>query len=406
MVLQISYQNYMKRLGNLRDVMQARGLSSFLIINATNIQYFTGFWHFPTERPTLMVVPLDGDVTILTGRFELRNAKDRCPWANCVALYTDYPGMTPPMMLIADYLAKSGLNKGVIGFDQGEYRGGADVGTRGDPLISHALEPAKLALAGEIISKMRTIKDSEEISIIREASRWGNLALSCLQDNIELGLTESEISLKAEYQASKPMLRAMPPEWEPFAHGGGPVHVFMKAGPSATLSHRSASNRRIQMGDVIYANSAGLIYGYSDELERTIFVGEPDEKKRKYHAVTLRAQDAAIKAIKPGAMCSDVDKAAIAVLKEANMMQYVYTHTGHAKGLQPHEAPFLDEGDNTLIEEGMVFTPEPKILVPDLGHFGHSDTVVVTKDGCDVITYYPRDTESLIVRLRGCSAEA
>ena len=399
MVLQISYQNYKKRLRNLRDAMQTRGLSSFLIINATNIQYFSGFWHFPTERPTLMVVPLDGDVMILTGRLELRNARDRCPWAICEAVYTDYPGMKPPMMSIAEYLTKSGINKGVIGFDQREYRAGVDVGTQGEPIISQALEPAKLAWAGEIISKMRTIKDSEEISIIREASRWGNLALSLLQDNVELNLTESEISLKAGYQASIAMLRAMPPDWEPFAHGGSPVHVFMKAGPSATLSHRSASNRRIRMGDVIYANSAGNIYGYSDELERTIFVGEPDEKKRRYHELSLRAQDAAIKAIRPGAKCSDVHNAAMAVLKESNMMEYVYAHTGHAKGLQAHEPPFLDEGDNTVIEQGMEFTAEPKLLVPDLGHFGHSDTVIVTKDGCDVITYYPRDTESLTVRL-------
>ncbi len=81
----------MRRLRQLRSEMQKRRLTSFLVMNAVNMQYLTGFWHLPTERPTLMLVPDDGEVTIMTGRLEYRNAQDRTPWARVEALYTDYP---------------------------------------------------------------------------------------------------------------------------------------------------------------------------------------------------------------------------------------------------------------------------------------------------------------------------
>jgi Xaa-Pro aminopeptidase len=108
-------------------------------------------------------------------------------------------------------------------------------------------------------------------------------------------------------------------------------------------------------------------------------------------------QETAFDAIRPGARCSDVDKAVRTYFAQHDLFAYWRHHTGHAIGLRYHEGPFLDSGDDTEIQPGMVFTVEPGLYSPELGGFRHSDTVLVTGDGIEILTYYPRDLASLTI---------
>jgi len=108
-------------------------------------------------------------------------------------------------------------------------------------------------------------------------------------------------------------------------------------------------------------------------------------------------QDTAFSMIIPGAKCSDVDRAVREYFEENDLMSYWKHPIGHAIGLRYHETPFLDLGDETAIKPGMVFTVEPGLYVPELGGLSHSDTVVVTEDGNEILTYYPRDLDSLTI---------
>ena len=121
-----------------------------------------------------------------------------------------------------------------------------------------------------------------------------------------------------------------------------------------------------------------------------------DDQRRLFdHMVAL--QDTALAAIKPGIPCAEVDRAVRAYYDAHDLMPYWKHHTGHAIGLRYHEAPFLDLYDQTELRPGMVFTVEPGLYDKDLGGFRHSDTVVVTEDGIEWLTYYPRDLESLTI---------
>ena len=111
----------------------------------------------------------------------------------------------------------------------------------------------------------------------------------------------------------------------------------------------------------------------------------------------LALQDTAFNAIKPGIPCAQVDQQVRAYYETHNLMSYWKHHSGHAIGLRYHEGPFLDIGDQTEIKPGMVFTVEPGLYVPELGGFRHSDTVLVTDEGIEIMTYYPRDLESLTI---------
>jgi Xaa-Pro aminopeptidase len=137
------------------------------------------------------------------------------------------------------------------------------------------------------------------------------------------------------------------------------------------------------------------VWGYLSELERTMVIGPPSPEQRELFDHMVALQDTAFEAIKPGARCSDVDRAVRAYYDKHDLWEYWKHHVGHCIGLRYHEGPFLDIGDDTEIKPGMVFTVEPGLYAAGLGGFRHSDTVAVTDDGIEFLTYYPRDLESL-----------
>lgn len=127
-----------------------------------------------------------------------------------------------------------------------------------------------------------------------------------------------------------------------------------------------------------------------------MFVQEVSKEQEKYFTYMVQAQDIAFQNIKPGIPMSKVEEAVQAFFKENEIQHLTAHHTGHAIGLLGHEAPFFDLGDHTIIQPGMVLTVEPGIYVRGLGGFRHSDTVAVTEDGIEMLTYYPRDLNSMI----------
>ncbi len=126
-------------------------------------------------------------------------------------------------------------------------------------------------------------------------------------------------------------------------------------------------------------------------------VGEPTPEFERYFAAMLAAQDAGLAALRAGRPCSAVEADVQAVLADLDLTHLIRHHTGHAFGLEGHEHPFLDLDDHTVIEPGMIFSIEPGLYVPGLAGFRHSDTVLVTEDGAERLSLYPRDLPSLLI---------
>jgi len=127
-------------------------------------------------------------------------------------------------------------------------------------------------------------------------------------------------------------------------------------------------------------------------------VGEPPDEQRRLFGHVVAAQEVAVAALRPGVPCADVDRAVLDYFDAVGIRDLWSQHTGHGIGLRNHEAPFLDVGDHTPVEPGMVLTIEPGVYKEGLGGFRHSDTVVVTEDGIEILTAYPRDLKSLTIR--------
>ena len=177
----------------------------------------------------------------------------------------------------------------------------------------------------------------------------------------------------------------------------------VSAGYRGQIGHRSAWAHAVahtiefRAGDVLVTETSAPVWGYNAELERAMIIGEPTDEVRRLFEHTVASQRAAFAALRPGATCADVDGAVMRYLEQHDLLSYWRQHTGHAIGLRNHEAPFLDLGDHTPIEPGMVFTIEPGLYADGIGGFRHSDTVAVTPDGIDILTFYPRDIESLTI---------
>jgi Xaa-Pro aminopeptidase len=193
-------------------------------------------------------------------------------------------------------------------------------------------------------------------------------------------------------QAIGPIYRAL--EW---MTGGASAGYRGQIGRNAAIPHALAGNLVFRLGDVLVTGASAPVWGYLSELERTMFVGDPTPEQERMFEHMVALQDIAFEAIRPGDPCSAVDTAVRAYFEEHELWPHWRHHTGHAIGLRYHEGPFLDTGDDTVIEPGMVFTVEPGLYAPELGGFRHSDTVLVTEDGIEILTYYPRDLASLVI---------
>src|SRR6478736_3387915 len=330
-----------------------------------------------TEQPIAFVLNAEGKGGMLVPRLEREHAQANAS-VDHVADYPEYPGVTHPMESLRGLLEEMGVRQ-PFGADQDGYPW--VLGYRG-PSLTELVGATPEKITGFVEDQL-AVKSPAEIELIRESSKWGNLAHVLLQRYTRPGLTESEVSRRASTEATLAMLDAIGPSYR------GQI------GRNAAIPHALANNIVFEEGDVLVTGAGAPVWGYLSELERTMVIGELSAEQRKLFDHMVALQDTAFEAIKPGARCSDVDRAVRKYYDGHRLWDYWKHHVGHAIGLRYHEGPFLDIGDDTEIKPGMVFTVEPGLYAAGLGGFRHSDTVAVTDDGIEFLTYYPRDLESL-----------
>ena len=391
----ITPEEHRARSDELLEHARASGLSGVVLFDPYYVLYYAGFAFIPTERPIAFVVGADGTRALVVPRLEVEHAEAKST-LDRVEHYLEYPGDPRAEDALVRTLRDLGL-AGTIGADQDGYPW--ILGYRG-PTLSE-LSGATVVRVVEQIEAQMAVKSEAEVALIRESVRWGNLAHRLLQRYTRAGLTETEVSQRASDEATFAMLDAIGEIYRAQSvsawSGGARAGYRGQIGRNAAIPHALAGNLVFEEGDVLVTGASAPVWGYLSELERTMFVGEPTGEQERMFAHMLALQELAFDAIRPGAPCSDVDNAVRAYFEEHGLWPNWRHHTGHAIGLRYHEGPFLDSGDHAEIRPGMVFTVEPGLYSPELGGFRHSDTVLVTDDGIEILTYYPRDVESLII---------
>ena len=392
----ISEAEYRRRLEHVRKTLRKRKLDALYLTDGTSMFYLTGYSFIATERPAALIIPVDGQITFLGPLLEKDHIPLKTRIIDEVKTYMDYPGTKHPIEHFAKALTAMGLAKKRIGIDNKAGAAGT-WGYRGPP-ITKKLREVKFVEMNDLVPSMRRIKSDEEIALMQESAKWANLGHALLQEYTAEGVWDVEIALAASLEASGLMKKTLGPDYEPLRRSS-PISVGFRGqiGAMSAIPHALATKRMIKRGDVIVTGAGADVGGYSCELERTMIVGEPTSKQTRYFNVMVQAQEAAFNTFKAGAKCSDIDKATIKVFKKAGLMPLVKHHTGHGLGLQGHEPPWLDIGNDDPLRAGMVVSCEPGIYETGFAGFRHSDTVLITDDGAEIITYYPRTLDALTI---------
>jgi Xaa-Pro dipeptidase len=374
------------RLSIVLGAVRQRELGALLVSTPANTYYLTGFRAVTYTRPILLV--LTENPVLVIPELEKSHAQIRSRVRD-IRTYSDLQlgglGGTSPLHLALDLatgvLREQEVRNGV-GFEP------AGLTYEGYAYLREAIRGAQAT--GGLVEAQRMAKDEDELALIRKGCVLAEHGMAVEVDASTAGA--AEVAIMAEGNAA--MLREAAkrfPEDEVTA-GSRPV-----SGEKTVLPHSIPSGRTLRAADVVIHGTGCAVNGYYSEDERTIFVEKAGPEQRRLFEVMRQAQEAAIAAIRPGVPCHEVDRAARRVIEDAGLGAAVVHRTGHGIGIDYHELPFFAAGDETALVPGMVMSVEPGIYVPGVGGFRHSDTIVVTEDGCEILTPYPKDLESLIV---------
>ncbi len=389
----ISNKEYKKRIERTLAHPDASEADGFLWWGSHRIFYLTGFAFVPTERPIALIIDKEGGTFLFVPRLELEHAEAYAS-VDDVYSYPEYPDHEHPMIHLSRIMKEKGIKSVFFGDGDGYGKVMGYNGPKISDITGFVFQPAD-----DIIEKMMQVKSKHEIELIRESARWASHVHRYLQEYTKIGLTETEVQMRAAYDAQQDLFREYGNKYKSLSMGSnGPSAGYRgQIGTHSALPHSLNINAVFKAGDTLVTGASCPMFGYWSELERTMFIREPDKLQRNYFAHMLELQNIAIDACRAGKPCSSVDRK-VREYFESNNLNYCWRHhSGHNIGIRYHEGPFLDIGDDTIMQPGMLFTVEPGIYAEGVGGFRHSDTILITENGPEFLTGYPRDIESLIL---------
>ena len=371
----------------LYDVRQA-GVDALIVLAPANTYYVSGFRAITYSRPVLVVVT-DHPALIIP---ELEESHARLRSAiRTIRTYSDMGlgGLTGrstfqlAIDLTVDVMRDLGLHGKRVGFETTSFT------VDGHAYLTQAWGEPLVPVKG-LIERLRTVKDEEELHLIRVGCELAEHGMRVEVDDSVPGTAEVEIMARGNAAMLELAARRFPDLH--ITSGSRPV-----SGEKSVLPHSIPSGRRLQRGDVVIHGTGCVVEGYYSEDERTIFVGPPTSEQRRLFDVMARAQQSAVDAIRPGVKCQEIDRTARGVIEQAGYGPQFMHRTGHGIGIDIHEAPYFSASDETVLRPGMVMSVEPGIYIDGVGGFRHSDTIIVTESGADVLTKFPKTLAELVV---------
>ncbi|MDR0874628.1 MAG: aminopeptidase P family protein [Clostridiales Family XIII bacterium] len=225
---------------------------------------------------------------------------------------------------------------------------------------------------------MAQIKTPEEIAALRRAAEAGSAVFAQTLPLIGAGVTERFLAVQMEVFAET--LKGYG------TYGGLAFPAIIASGPNGAGPHAEPTDRAFEPGDFITIDFGVIIDGYCSDMTRTYLIGEPTDKQREVYGSVLRAQKAGLAAARGGIKCKDLDHVCRSLIEADGYGENFIHTTGHGIGTEVHEDPRIGKDKETILEAGMAVTIEPGIYIKDWGGVRIEDTVILTEDGCEVIT--------------------
>lgn len=372
-----AYENRVKRFQ--KELAESK-VDIAVISNPDSVYYFSGFWGYlemEFGRPTLVVIPKDGDCVLITPSLEAAMAHEMT-WIEDIRPWTD--GLdgewgAPLQKIFNQYEnARVGLERDKI-----------------HPIVSNymneQLKCGSYADVSGILGEMRMIKTPEEIEIMRQAGQVDVAMCEAAIEAIAEGVPEYEITLAVMAGGTRKAAE--------FLTDTGPERLYtpmiynlqiMQTGGDLHMVHRRPTVRKVQKGDSVYLCFCGMINFKNVKLgfDRQYYVGSCTDEEARLYNISVKAQEAALESIRPGVTAEAVNAAAVEVYKDAGFG--VCYRTGRGIGFSNLERPELKVGDKTVLQAGMTFAVDGAVSVPNgpAGRVG--DSIVVTETGFEFLT--------------------
>lgn len=376
--LPFSPEEYDLRLAGLRAAMRESGVEAAVLTSMHNIAYYSGFLHCSFGRPYGLVVTDQDSVTVSAG------IDGGQPWRRCHGdnlIYTDW-GRDNFWRTIA---AVAGRGR-VIGIESDHLT-----------LLAHqrmaqALEPARIEDLSGPTMRQRMIKSQAERDLIRVGAAVADLGGHAIHDAIREGLRELDVAMVGRDAMELEIARRFPQaEYRD-------TWVWFQSGINTDGAHNPLTSRELRQGDILSMNCFPMIAGYYTALERTMFLGPPDDASLAIWEANIGAHEYGISLIRPGVSCAEVTARINDWLAARDLLEYRSFGYGHSFGILSHyygrEAGLeLREDIDTVLAPGMVISIEPMLTIPEgrpgAGGYREHDILIVTETGAEDITQYP-----------------
>jgi Xaa-Pro aminopeptidase len=358
---------YAQRLKSAVAATAQAGLDGLIITPGYDLRYLVGSRAQTFERLTALVLPVDGESTVVVPRMELASLRESAVTELGLSV-RDWVDGDDPYRLVADSLG-----------------GGAPATAVTDSMPAlHLLPLADVlgvvpVLATDVLRRLRMIKDAAEIDALRAAGAAIDRVHARVPEFLRPGRTEADVAAD--------IAEAI------VAEGHSEVaFIIVGSGPNGADPHHECSDRELRRGDIVVVDIGGPYEpGYNSDSTRTYSLGAPNPDVAQRYSVLQRAQSSAVSAVRPGVTAEQVDAVARGVLAEEGLAEVFVHRTGHGIGLSVHEEPYIVAGNDIPLEVGMAFSVEPGIYFPGQWGARIEDILVVTDNGAISVNNRPHD---------------
>lgn len=370
----------------LQSLMRKEGVDVLFAHHWDNFQYVTGYMnptHFyskgaPLRQCALVLVDREEPI-MLIGAPDYYDARN-FHWIEDVRSMPARFERWPEIIKIA--LDDYGLKKGKIALDP------HSLYTLIDSLKEKLGKEWVFMSGGALMAQSRAIKNTEEIKVMRQAAAIATAMVVTAKEAVKEGVREIDVATAAEATMAR---------MDPLAHAAFKT-VCMSGERGASLD-RVPSYKVICNGEMVNIDAGCYHMGYLSEFGREVMVGKPTVEQKRLYRAAWGAEQAAINAIRPGALASEIDRIAREVIAEAGYKEFQHPHyTGHGHGLMGHDIPTIGDPGQTsevTIEAGMVIAIEPGIFKPGVGGVREEDVVLVTETGHEILSSVGYETKLL-----------
>lgn len=347
------------KLSNLREQLKKEEIDALLITNPYNRSYMTQF----TGTAGVAIVSEDDAVFITDFRYTEQAEKE----------ISGYRIVQHTKTIIEEVAEQAkNMNVKTVGFEKDDMAFGLY------ELYKKEIK-AELKPVSGLVEKLRMVKTAEEIATLQKAAKIADDAYEHIIKFIKPGITELDVSNELEFYMRKQGATS------------SSFSIIVASGLRSALPHGVATNKIIESGDFVTLDYGALYEGYISDITRTVAVGEPAEKLKEIYAVTLEAQELALKGIKPGMTGIEADSIARDYITSKGYGEAFGHSTGHGIGMEVHEGPALSFRSETVLEPNMVVTVEPGIYLPEIGGVRIEDDIIITETGNERLTFATKE---------------